>query len=138
MVHVAVWPPLLIVPLHPLENVVVRGAITETALLTEFVTYINPLLGLKAMSYRLKPTGMVATTVFVAGLIKDCVTNRCHVQKSVVGVKGNICWKRSHRQYYRGHNGVCCRVYHRDGVVTVVGGIHKPVVGVKGNIKWLA
>ena len=49
-VQVAVWPPLSIVPLHPSENVVVRGAITEMVLLIIFVTYTSPLPVLKAMS----------------------------------------------------------------------------------------
>ena len=38
-----------------------------------FVTYIKPLSGLKAMSTGIDPTGMVATTVFVAGSITETV-----------------------------------------------------------------
>ena len=34
-------------PLHPSENVVVRGAITETLLLLWFATYMNPVVGVK-------------------------------------------------------------------------------------------
>ncbi len=56
-------------PLHPSENVVMRGAITETVLLIIFVIYTSPLSVLKAMSNGPSPTGMVATTVFVAGLM---------------------------------------------------------------------
>jgi hypothetical protein len=42
------------VPLHPSENVVVRGAITDTALPLLFVTCKFPLYVLKAM-----PVGMI-------------------------------------------------------------------------------
>ena len=62
MVHVAVWPALPIVPLHPSENVVVRGAITETVLLLWFATYKSPLSALKAMPNGPVPTVMVAVT----------------------------------------------------------------------------
>jgi hypothetical protein len=66
--HMAVWPALPIVPLHPSENVVVGGAITEAGLPLAFVTHKNPLTGLKAMSRGCIPTGMVSTTVFVDGV----------------------------------------------------------------------
>ena len=77
--HVAVWPALSIVPLHPSENVVVRGAITETVppvFVTEFVTYIKPLLGLKAMPDGNVATGIVTIThpwqpQVVSKIIKD-------------------------------------------------------------------
>lgn len=66
-VNVAVWPALPNVPLHPSENVVVMGAITETVLLPRFATYMNPLSSLKAMPIGCVPTGMGGpTTVFVA------------------------------------------------------------------------
>jgi hypothetical protein len=61
----AVWPALFIAPLHPSENVVVKGAITETVLSPWFATYRNPLSVLKAMPVGWFPTGMVAVTVFV-------------------------------------------------------------------------
>jgi hypothetical protein len=72
-VHVAVWPAPPIVPLHPSENVVVSGAITETVSLPESVTYKSPLSGLKAMSIGLSPTGMVSVTVFVDVSITETV-----------------------------------------------------------------
>jgi hypothetical protein len=61
ILHVAAWPAS-IVPLHPLENVAVRGAITETLSLAKFVTYISPLFGLNAIPNGFVPTGIVATT----------------------------------------------------------------------------
>jgi len=56
------------VPLHPLEDVVVRGAITETVLLIVFATYILPLFGLKAIPSGAGPTRMVAITTPSCGL----------------------------------------------------------------------
>ena len=72
-VHVAVWPALPIVPLHPSENVVARGAIMETVLSFTFVAYIFPLTGLKAMPNGIGTAGMVPTTVFVEGSITETV-----------------------------------------------------------------
>jgi hypothetical protein len=79
-VHVAVWPALFIVPLHPSENVVVSGAITETVSLIRFVTYKKPLSGLKAIPIGVSPTGMGdPTTVFVVPSITETVSSAAFV-----------------------------------------------------------
>ena len=56
-------------PLHPLEDVVVRGAITETVspgpVAPKFVIYILPLFALKGIAIGRIPTGIVAITVSV-------------------------------------------------------------------------
>src|SRR5215210_16405 len=71
MLHMAeVWPAS-IVPSHPPEYVVVRGAITEIVLFSAFATYMFPLLGLNAMPNGAEPTGMVDMTVFVEGFITE-------------------------------------------------------------------
>ena len=66
------WPAS-IVPLHPPEYVVVRGAITEMVLPPAFVTYMFPLFGLNAMPKGAEPTGMVDIKVFVEGFITETV-----------------------------------------------------------------
>src|SRR5919107_1709401 len=71
MLHMAEAWPVSIVPLHPSEYVVVRGAIAEMVLFPAFVTYMFPLLGLNAMPNGAEPTGMVDMTVFVEGFITD-------------------------------------------------------------------
>ena len=71
MLQIAEDWPASIVPLHPPEYVVVRGAITEMVLPPAFVTYMFPLFGLNAMPKGAEPTGMVATAVFVEGFITE-------------------------------------------------------------------
>ena len=93
--HVAVWPALPIVLLHPSENVVVSGAITETMSPPKIGTYRSPLSGLKAMPLGTSPTGMWDAHNGVCCAVYDVdgvAAGVCHVQEPVVGVEGNSNW----------------------------------------------
>ena len=98
------------------HNSVCRRVYHGDGVTGKFVTYMNPLSGLKAMPIGHNPTGMVATTVFVVGSITETVLLLMFVtyKNPLSGLKAMPYGCSSHR--YGGHNGVCCAVYHRDGV----------------------
>ena len=119
--HVAVWPALPIVPLHPSENVVVSGAITETVLLSMIPT-------LKAFRGAISMDVPHSCGAYGRSSIKE---GNCHIHH-LLGLKAMQCKPQS----MVAHNGVCCGVYHGDGVAALVCHVHEPVVRVEGNAKW--
>ena len=120
-------------------TVFVAGSITETLFCyRQFVTYKNPLSGLKATPTGLDPTGMVAITVFVVPSITETLLLRSFAtyKNPLSGLKAILSGCTPTGMVA---TTVFDRVYHRDAVTGTTGicHVHKAVVWVEGNANWM-